>query len=281
MTNVGAAHNVTVLGSGETTVVLGHGFYSNQSVWRHFVPHLVDEYRVILYDDMGANTTDPNAFDFQRYSTVEGFVDDLISILEEFKVERCIFVGHSLSALAAALASISRPELFRKLIMINTTPRLTNAENYHGGMEAEKYDPQMAAMEENPTEMYERFAPLVTGCDPNSTAVHEYTQNVLSMKPDIRQHIICLLGRLDLRAWLGQVTIPCHVIQSSNDLLVPVAVAEYIHRSLGGKSVLEVVPTQGHLPHLSSPEVINPVLLRHIREDIVGEDKSEKIEMEV
>ncbi|GER44760.1 alpha/beta-Hydrolases superfamily protein [Striga asiatica] len=211
MTNVGAAHNVTVLGSGETTVVLGHGFCSNQSVWRHFVPHLVDEYRVILYDDMGASTTDPNAFDFQRYSTVEGFVNDLISILEEFKVER-----------------------------------LTNAEDYYGGTEAEKYDQQIVALEENPTEMYEKIAPLVMGCDANSTAVHEYTRNALSMKPDIRQHILRLISRLDMRACLGQV-----------------------------------VPTQGHYPHLSSPEVINPVLLRHIREDIVGDDKSEKIEMEV
>lgn len=56
------AHNVRVLGRGEKIVVLGHGFGTGQSVWKHLVPHLVDEYRVILYNNMGASTTNPDYF---------------------------------------------------------------------------------------------------------------------------------------------------------------------------------------------------------------------------
>ncbi|CAA0816665.1 Probable esterase KAI2 [Striga hermonthica] len=272
MTNVGAAHNVTVLGSGETTVVLGHGFGTNQSVWRHLVPHLVDEYRVILYDDMGAHTTDPNAFDFKRYSTVEGFADDLISILEEFRVERCIFVGHSISALAAALASVSKPHLFCKLIMINTSPRLTNTEDYPGGMEPEALQQLLAAMEEDSESFCKSFGPMAVGGGLDSPAVQEFNRSISSTSKDIVLHLMNnLMAALDMRACLRQVKVPCHVIQSSKDMLVPVPVAEYISRSVGGKSVLEVLQIQGHIPHLSSPEVTNPVLLRHIREDIEGE----------
>jgi hypothetical protein len=66
---VEAAHNASVFGSGKQKVVLGHGFGTDQSVCKHLVPHLVDEYRVILYNNMGAGTTNPDYFDFERYST--------------------------------------------------------------------------------------------------------------------------------------------------------------------------------------------------------------------
>ncbi|GER40763.1 karrikin insensitive 2 divergent 10 [Striga asiatica] len=264
-----AHHNVTVLGSGETTVVLGHGSSSDQSVWKHLVPHLVDDYTVILYDNMGAGTTDPNLYDFKRYSSIDGYVEDLIAILDELKVEGCIFVGHSLSPLAAAIASISRPKLFRKVIMISTTPRMKNSEDYYGGTDQEVMDHMMAAMEKDPTSFYlDVVAPLVVSGSPDSVALEECKRIMGKERPDIVIHRARWIFSYDLRPYLGQITVPCHVIHSSKDPIVPVEVAEYIHRSLGGKSVLEVIPTEGHVPHLSSPEITNPVLLRHIRQDI-------------
>jgi pimeloyl-ACP methyl ester carboxylesterase len=117
------AHNVKVLGTGSRFIVLAHGFGTDQSVWKHLVPHLLDEFRVILYDNMGSGTTNPDYFDFERYSTLEGYAYDLLSILEELQVNSCIFVGHSVSAMIGTVASISRPDLFAKVIMISASPR--------------------------------------------------------------------------------------------------------------------------------------------------------------
>lgn len=117
------AHNVRVLGSGEQTIVLGHGFGTDQSVWKQLVPHLVDNYRIIVYDNMGAGPTNPDYFDFERYATLEGYAHDLLAILEEFRVESCIYVGHSLSSMTGVIASIFRPDLFHKIILISASPR--------------------------------------------------------------------------------------------------------------------------------------------------------------
>ena len=117
------AHNVKVLGSGDQVIVLSHGFGSDQSIWRYLVPHLVEDYRVILFDNMGAGTTNPDYFDFERYSSFEGFVYDLLAILEELQVRSCIFIGHSALSMVGAAASVSRPDLFSKLIMLSATPR--------------------------------------------------------------------------------------------------------------------------------------------------------------
>lgn len=117
------AHNLKVVGSGEQIIVLAHGFGTDQSLWKHLVPHLVDDYRVILFDNMGAGTTNPEYFDFERYSNLEGYAYDVLAILEELQVQSCIFVGHSVSAMIGAIASITRPDLFSKLISINGSPR--------------------------------------------------------------------------------------------------------------------------------------------------------------
>lgn len=118
------AHNVRVLGSGGRNIVLAHGFGTDQSVWKHLIPHLLEEnQRVILYDNMGAGTTNPDYFDFERYSTLEGYAYDLLAILEELQIDSCILVGHSVSAMIGAIASISRPDLFSKIIMLGGSPR--------------------------------------------------------------------------------------------------------------------------------------------------------------
>ncbi|KAK8943704.1 putative esterase D14L [Platanthera guangdongensis] len=50
----------------------------------------------------------------------------------------------------------------------------------------------------------------------------------------------------------------------------PVVVAEYLQKHLACESIVEIMPSDGHLPQLSSPEIVIPVLLRHIRYDIAA-----------
>ncbi|GER55081.1 karrikin insensitive 2 divergent 13 [Striga asiatica] len=269
MSRIGPAHNVTILGSGETTVVLSHGYGTDQSVWKHLVPHLIDDYRVLLYDNMGAGTTNPDYFDFERYSSLEGYSYDLIAILEEFQVSRCIYVGHSMSAMAGAVASIFRPDLFHKLVMVTPTPRITNTEEYYGGFEQKEIDEALRAMEENFESSSLGHAPLLLACDLESVALQEYCRTLFNMRPDIAYCMTRMICGLDLRPYLRHITVPCHIIHSSKDIMVPVSVGEYLSNNLGGPSVVEMMPTEGHLPHLSAPEVTIPVVLRHIRQDIM------------
>ncbi|KAL6495762.1 Strigolactone receptor KAI2d8 [Orobanche gracilis] len=265
---LGAAHNVRVLGSGETTVVLSHGFGIDQSVWRHLVPHLVDQYRVVLYDNMGAGTTNPDLYDFDRYSTLQGHAYDLIAILEEFSNGKCIHVGHSLSAMVATMASIFRPDLFHKLVMMAATPRMLNTVDYYGGMDQKDMDQVLYAMETNLESLLSGWAPLKVGCDMDSPMVQEFSRTLFNMRPDIALSAVRTMSTYDMRPFLPRVMVPCHIINSSKDPLVPSGIADYLHKNIGGKSTVEIMSTEGHLPHLSAPAVTIPVLLRHIQHDI-------------
>ena len=69
------SHNVKILGSGHRTIVLAHRFGIDQSVWKHLVPHLVEDYKVVLYVNMGAATTNTEYFDFLIFV---GFASGLV-----------------------------------------------------------------------------------------------------------------------------------------------------------------------------------------------------------
>ncbi|XP_052204687.1 probable esterase KAI2 [Diospyros lotus] len=262
------AHNVKVLGAGEETVVLAHGFGTDQSVWKHLVPHLVAGSRVVLFDNMGAGTTNPDYFDFDRYATLQGYAYDLLAILEELQVSSCIFVGHSVSAMIGAIASTSRPDLFTKIVMISASPRYLNDVDYYGGFEQEELEQLFEAMRSNYQAWCSGFAPLAVGGDMESVAVQEFSRTLFNMRPDIALSVAQIIFQCDARSLLRHVTVPCHIIQSVKDLAVPVVAAEYLHQNLGGLSVVEVMSTDGHLPQLSSPDIVIPIILRHIHQDI-------------
>ncbi|XP_002524969.2 probable esterase D14L isoform X1 [Ricinus communis] len=258
------AHNVEVLGSGKQVIVLAHGFGTDKSVWKYLVPHLLEDYRVVLFDNMGAGTTNPDYFDFERYSTIEGFVCDVLAILEELQVKSCIMVGHCFSAMVGAIASIYRPDLFSKLIMLCATPRLLHDKNYIGGFNQEDLDQMFEGMCSTYEAWCSGFAPTVVGGDMDSVAVQDFSRTLFNMRPDISLSIAKMMFLFDMRHILPMVTIPCHILQSFNDAAVPVAVSDYLHQNLGGPSIIEVMPTEGHLPQLKSPGIVVPVILKHI-----------------
>ncbi|XP_065875297.1 probable esterase KAI2 [Euphorbia lathyris] len=263
------AHNLKVVGTGTQVLVLAHGFGTDQSVWKHLVPHLLDDFKVILYDNMGAGTTNPDYFDFDRYSTLEGFAYDLLAILEELQVQSCVLVGHSVSGMVGAIASISRPDLFSKIILLSASPRYLNDVDYYGGFEREDLNQLFEAMQSNYKAWCSGFAPLAIGGDMDSVAVQEFSRTLFNMRPDIALCVAQTIFQSDMRHILHLVTVPCHILQSGKDLAVPVVVSEYLHNHLTGESIVEVVSTDGHLPQLSSPDIWIPVLLRHIRHDII------------
>ena len=115
--------NVRVVGSGERVVVLSHGFGTDQSAWNRVLPYFQRDYRVVLYDLVCAGSVNPDHFDFRRYTTLDAYVDDLLDILDALHIDRCFFVGHSVSAMIGIIAAIRRPELFLKLILVGASPR--------------------------------------------------------------------------------------------------------------------------------------------------------------
>ncbi|VFQ98426.1 unnamed protein product [Cuscuta campestris] len=257
--NVLEALNVRVVGNGEKTLVLAHGSGTDQSAWRGIYPHFVRDYRVVLFDLACAGSVNPDYFDFCRYTTLDAYADDLINILTHLKIQRCDYVGHSISAMIGILAAIRRPDLFSKLVLVGASPRFSNEGDYHGGFDREEVEKVFSAMQENYEAWVKGFAPLAVGADVPE-AVQEFTRTLFNMRPDITLFVSQTVFNSDLRGVLGLVECPCHIVQTAKDVSVPASVSTYLKNHLGGRNTVHLLPIEGHLPHLSAPALLAQVL---------------------
>ncbi|RWV82865.1 hypothetical protein GW17_00055595, partial [Ensete ventricosum] len=192
--------NVRMVGAGRRALVLSHGFGTDQSAWNRVLPYFLRDYRVVLYDLVCAGSVNPDHFDFRRYTTLDAYVDDLLTVLDALGVDRCYFVGHSVSAMIGILAAIRRPLLFLKLILVGASPRsrFLNDGDYHGGFEREEIEEVFAAMEANYEAWVRGFAPLAVGADVPA-AVREFSRTLFNMRPDISLFVSRTVFNSDLR----------------------------------------------------------------------------------
>lgn len=253
--------NVRVIGTGSQVLVFSHGFGTDQSVWNKIIPFFQRDYRIVLYDLACAGSVNPDHFDFRRYSTLDAYVEDLIAILDALHIEKCSLIAHSFSAMVGLLAAVSRPNLFHRLILIGISPCFLNDGNYHGGFERGEVEKVLEAMETNYEAWVRGFAPLAVGADVPA-AVREFSITLFNMRPDISLWVSRMVFKSDLRGILEFVRVPCCVIQTAKDVSIPGSVSRYLKSHLGGKTTIETLNTEGHLPHLSAPQVLVPVLRR-------------------
>ena len=107
-------------------MVFAHGFGCDQNMWRFVAPRFEDDFRVVLFDHVGAGGSDPTAYDAERYTSLAGYADDVLDICRELDLRDVIFVGHSVSAMIGALAAAKEPERFAKLVLVGPSPRYIN-----------------------------------------------------------------------------------------------------------------------------------------------------------
>src|SRR5262245_60564202 len=111
-------HNVTVRGAGSTPLIFAHGFGCDQTMWDAVAPAFEEDYSVILFDYAGHGGARAGSYARERYESMDGYVDDVLQICHEVGVRQGVFVGHSVSAMIGALATLASPGTFDRLVMI-------------------------------------------------------------------------------------------------------------------------------------------------------------------
>ena len=124
ISGLAAVMNAKIIGSGERSMVLAHGFGGDQSVWEKIIPVLSQSFEVLVFDwPFSGAIKDQTLCDPSKYNSFDAFSDDLISLTEELKFGPVVFVGHSMSGMIGCSASIKRPDLFTNLVLIAASPR--------------------------------------------------------------------------------------------------------------------------------------------------------------
>jgi sigma-B regulation protein RsbQ len=247
-------HNTTITGrpAGAPAMVLAHGFGCDQSMWRLVAPAFEDDYRVVLFDHVGAGGSDLTAYDPDRHASLEGYADDVVELLEELALGPVMFVGHSVSATIALLAAARRPDLFDRLVLVGPSPRYIDDDGYRGGFTAEEIDELLETMDANYLGWSAFIAPVIMGNADRPELGEELTNSFCRTDPAIAKRFARTTFLSDNRADLAAVRTPSLVVQCREDAIAPVEVGEYVHDRLAD-SKLTLIDAVGHCPNLSAP----------------------------
>ena len=234
-------------------MIFAHGFGCDKNMWRLVVPAFEQDYRIILFDHVGAGGSDLSAYDPERYGSLRGYADDVLEICEELELEQAIFVGHSVSAMIGVLAANAQPDRFEKLVLVGPSPRYIDDGDYVGGFTSDDIDGLLDSLDTNFLGWSSAMAPVIMGNPDRPELGEELTNSFCRTDPDIARNFARVTFTSDNRADLERVRVPALVLQCADDAIAPQAVGEYVHRQISG-SELVLLDATGHCPNLSAPQ---------------------------
>jgi pimeloyl-ACP methyl ester carboxylesterase len=275
-----AHHTVTANGirqhfveAGEgAPVVLLHGFPETHHAWRHQIPVLAQQYRVIAPDLRGYGETDKPASGYDKRT----MANDLRALLRELSIERVALVGHDRGARVATRFAKDHPEAVDRLVVMDNVPTRIVAQSidakvaraywfflFHqvpdlpemliAGKERAWlrhffsdwcYDPNAISGEAFETYVRAYEAPgAVRG------AMADYRANAVDVAQD-KEDAEQLIEASTLALW-GEAFYAVGKMFDMAD----------VWKGMARDVVTHAIPRAGHLPHEEQPEIVNRVLV--------------------
>ncbi|RYZ15792.1 MAG: alpha/beta hydrolase, partial [Myxococcaceae bacterium] len=183
-----ARNNVKVKGQGARPMLFSHGFGCDQNMWRFVAPEFERDYRTVLFDHVGAGGSEIAAYDRTKYSTLDGYADDVLEVCHALDLQRGVFVGHSVSAMVGVLAAIREPERFDRLVLVGPSPCYINDEGYVGGFSREDIEQLLESLDDNYLGWSSTMAPVIMGNPDRAELGEELTNSFCRTDPEIAKH---------------------------------------------------------------------------------------------
>ena len=250
-----ARNNVHVSGHGERVMVFAHGFGCDQNMWRFVAPEFEGDFKVVLFDHVGAGGSDLSAYDHRKYSTLSGYAEDVVEIGRELKLKDAVFVGHSVSAMIGVLASLEAPGMFSQLVLVGPSARYIDDGDYVGGFSEKQIGELLEFLEDNHMGWSAAMAPSIMGNPDRPELGEELTNSFCRTDPEIAKAFARVTFTSDNRADLPKVTVPTLVLQCKEDIIASTEIGEFVHRQIPGSKMV-VLDATGHCPNLSAPKEV-------------------------
>jgi sigma-B regulation protein RsbQ len=233
-------------------MVFAHGYGCDQQVWNDIIKGFKDDYTIVTFDYVGAGQSDLDAYSSLRYSTLNGYAQDILEVYDALNLKDTILVGHSVSSMIGLLAAVERPELFSKLIFLGPSPRYLNDGDYFGGFERQDLDDLFAMMDNNYLGWSRALAPSIIGNPDRPELGERLTNNFCATDPEIAQQFARVTFLSDNRVDLPKLKVPSLTLQCSNDIIAPIQVGHYMNEHMQ-ENTLIILDAEGHCPHMSAP----------------------------
>src|SRR5580698_7751789 len=245
-------NNVHVTGQGDRPMVFAHGFGCDQNMWRFVAPEFEQDFKVVLFDQVGAGGSDLSAYDKTKYSSLHGYADDVVEIGRELNLKDAVFVGHSVSAMIGILASLKAPDLFGRIVLVGPSARYIDDGEYVGGFSEKQIAELLEFLEDNHMGWSAAMAPSIMGNPDRPELGDELTNSFCRTDPEIAKAFARVTFISDNRADLPKVTKRTLILQCSEDIIASEEVGKFVRSRISGSEIV-FLKAAGHCPNLSAP----------------------------
>ena len=244
--------------TGAPVVMLSNSLMSSYPMWDDQIDELTEHFQVLRYDTRGHGGTDAPTGPY----SIELFVNDAISLLDELEIREVHFTGLSMGGFIGQLIAIRHPDRIKSLTLCDTAcvmpppslwdDRIATAER--DGIEA-LIDGTLGRWftgpfrQENP-EAIERIVNMI-----KATPVEGYVNCAKAIRD------------MDQCAMLNQITAPTNIIVGDCDPACPVSAAETLHAGIAGSRMV-VLKDAAHLPNIEKRVEFNRAFLDFLTEQI-------------
>lgn len=251
------AHRVRIVGDAGPTVLFAHGLGGHQGHWDPVVAALSRQARCITFSIAGSPDADPSLFSPLRHQSILGFSDDVALLCAALGVRDVVYVGHSVSAMAGALAAAADPGLFSRMVLLNGSPCYVDAPEtgYVGGFTQQQIDDAFVAIESDFALWAGGFGRLLMGNELTPQLADEFITSLRRYSPEVAATVFRAAFSADLRPFLARIKAPVRVLQSRDDPAVPMATARWLAAALPDARLLPL-RSCGHFPHVVDPQEV-------------------------
>lgn len=247
-------------GQGPDLVML-HGWGLHGGVFRRLMDRLSDSFCVTELDLPGHGRSPAQDQDM----TLDHLADSVAKLMQK----PAIWLGWSLGGLVAMKLAVRHPEKVRALILVASTPKFVNGQDWQAGMEPDTLSEFAKGLAEDYRVTLTRFVSLQSGTGSTSREWLRELKDLLFVhgEPDTKALAkgLDLLRDTDLRLDLNRITAPTLLIHGGRDRLTPAAASEFLEQSLPAASYA-LIPEAGHAPFISHLETVETAIRKFVDE---------------
>lgn len=244
---------VTRTGQGPDLVLL-HGWGMHSGIWHTVIDALEPHYRLHLVDLPGHGQSHNADSEFDLTQLAERVWQSVSPHLSG----PAFWLGWSLGGLAALQIAMQRPEQVRALVLVASTPRFSQADDWPHAMPSQLLESFAAQLREDYRTTLQRFLALqVKGSESARESLRTLRQRVLEtaeVNVTALQSGLTILKKADLREQLPVIRqLPLLLVMGEQDMLVPPAAAAAL-AGMFEDSQTAIIEGAGHAPFVSHPQ---------------------------
>jgi len=248
-----------VYGEGEPTLVFVVSWIWAAELWLPQVDYFSQNFRMVLVDMRGTGESDKPSDNY----TLDLYVDDLNSIIEELQERNFVLIGESVG-LSIAIKYVDKyPEKASKLVLVSGSPKFIATDDFPYGIPQKDLNMYFAVMNESYSGGMRAFMKLLF-TEPGTEYLREWGFK-MSQKTtkEIALNSITNLFKADLRPLLEEINIPTLILHGESDGSVRWENAKYMHENIPG-SIMRIFKGKGHFPSVTAADTFNKTLKEFI-----------------